>query len=431
MDIKWLMGLTIVLAPFAAGPEFPGFGNFGSNLALLPFLGCVLFLLLRLAQGRAAISAGVHRTILLSLLIFFGWAALLTLANGARWSLDSSLLAHDVVRAAFAKATAPIFIALLLWGGFEIGRRVSPDYLESAVRFSFAIFVAYTLLQVVSAAVPNPIYSLLSAVVEADTSTNSTEAYFAQFGRVNGPSIEPAEFSRTLIIFFAPWLLISLRPNAGTVALPLLLIGCCASLSFVGLYCALWLLVCTLIFARRPAMPLLIALTGMLVVLPFGYWILQDRLFGRLLEEDLSTIIRARYAAISLELLLQHPLIGIGWSMEPLFFPDRLRDLLRVPEVLNDIATVNGLSAKSLVLRLMLYSGLPAALLLMIIATRQVFKGFAGREPFPLHARVAMILLVVFVTGIVDGGILTVFYPWLAIGLALGNAAAAQRTIAP
>ncbi len=426
----WLLWLTVVITPFAAGPRFPGFGDFGTNLALLPFLVCLTFFALRLSQGHSAANAGRHRAMLLSLLIFFAWAALLTLANGVRWSFDSLLLPHDAVPAALAKAMAPIFIGALLWGGFEIGARVSPEYLESAVRFSFAVFVGYAVLQVVSAVVPNPVYSLLSAIVEADTSTNSGSSYFAQFHRVSGPAIEPAEFSRTLAIFFAPWLLISRRRNAGVVALPVVLIGCSASLSFVGLYCGAWVLLCALLFSRRPVLPLLAALGCALVLLPFGYWVLQDRLFSRLFEEDLSTIIRVRYAAISLQLLLEHPLIGIGWSMEPLFFPDRLQGLVWVPEVLNDITTVNGLAAKSMILRLALYTGLPAALATLVVLTRQSLRGFAAGNAFPLHSRVAMILLLVLMIGIVDGGIITTFYPWMAIGLALGNASAHQHSAA-
>src|SRR5690606_31136096 len=133
--------------------------------------------------------------------------------------------------------------------------------------------------------------------------------------------------------------------------------------------------------------------------------------------------------AISLELLLEHPLIGIGWSMESLFFPDRLQNLLWVPEVLNDIATVNGLAAKSLLLRVTLYAGLPATIVLLAVMARQVMRGFAAADAFPLHSRVAMILLLVLLIGVVDGGIITTFYPWIAIGLALGNASAQWHAV--
>jgi hypothetical protein len=427
VSIRWLMWLTIVLAPFAAGPRLPGFGNFGSNLALIPFLVCLAFFLPRVRQGRAALRESAYRSMLLSLLALFAWAALLTVANGVRWSLDSSLLGHGAVQASLAKATAPLFIATLIWGGFELGRRLSPAYLENAVRFSFAVFIAYTVLQVASAAIPNPVYSLLWPLFEADTSTNSGRAYFAQFHRVNGPAIEPAEFARVLAIFFAPWLIISERRGAGVLAFGVLIAGCFASLSFVGLYCAALLGLCVLLFSRRPLLPLLIALAGFLALLPFSFWILQERLIDRLFEVDLSTLIRTRYASISLELLLEHPLIGIGWSMEPLFFPDRLQGLLWIPEVLRDIETVNGLAAKSMLLRLTLYTGLPAMMVFLATVARQVYRQYASAQAFPLHSRVAMVLLLVLAVGIVDGGILTTFYPWLAIGLAIGNASAHRK----
>ena len=146
-----------------------------------------------------------------------------------------------------------------------------------------------------------------------------------------------------------------------------------------------------------------------------------SRPFSRLssLDDDPSAIIRATYNRAAIELILENPLSGLGWSNEIFYFPERVSSISHLWEVQQNLTEGDALTAKSLLLRLTMYLGLPLIVLLAgsIVACLVRPSSFASQRDIS-RTRVAFVL--VGLASVIDGGIITSFYIWVAPALCLG-----------
>lgn len=419
-------GLFILTVPFSGVVKVGIFGNFDTNLALIPFFLALAVLVvsgrlcLALASGNAAAQyarwvAG-----------FFVLCAMLTALNGMLLSAEGlSAYGLDPLSKSLVTMIAPLFIATLILVSFAIGATLPARGIQRLIECCFAVFIGYTILQLCSALVPNPAYDTLRGFFEGARGT-TTQAYSVQFQRLNGPTMEPAELAKTVLLFFVPWLVFPTNgpPRTGRLVLAILVV--IASASLIGIL-SLSVIFAHLLFANstalRTRMSIFLAVFVLIAALP----LYQDLIFGRMAERfgsgtiDESALIRYSYNTVALSLIVQNPFIGLGWSNEIFFFPDSIGHIAGLWEVQQDIANGNALTAKSLVLRLMMYSGLPGFLTL-VIATLAVL-----RTPAPEHLygirRLRLVFLTLAVSGTLDGGILTSFYLWAGPALCLGVAA--------
>lgn len=428
MRESWLRALAIlfiVTMPFSAVTRFGLLGNFDTNLALVPAALLGTGLLFRGWLLRALVWRNPYAGYLRWIVSFFVFCAVAAIANGIILSAQGvSIYGLDPLGKSLVTAIVPLFIATIIGICFVVAALLPPRTLQRAMKIGFWGFMGYTAIQVVSLLVPNALYDGLRHFFEGGLKIVGGASYIAQFGRINGPTLEPAEFAKTLLLFFLPWLLLPAEGPARMLAVAAAAVATLTSLSLVGVATlaavVLWMVLDPNVTRFR--MMLLLAGLALLLAFPLYGDLAVTRLFGRLGESgDESALIRFTYNKAALALILEHPIIGLGWSNEIFFFPERVKEIVGLWEVQQNIATGDALTAKSLMLRLAMYSGLPALLAVVAVTFSTLRKrhGVVSRD----LSRLRLAFLILLVAGTLDGGILTSLYLWAGPALCLGMAA--------
>lgn len=413
------LGRVMIMAlPFCAMAKPGVFGNFDANLALWPALCLIPMLMMGRPFWDTFLSSGSEGRALRILAICFGLTAVLTLLNGVRFSTQG-LEAYGTDPWAKSQRTAivPLLLAAIVGVGVTLGRCLPRATLDHALRVGFALTVGYVALQALSAIWPNAVYAHIWPLLEGARA--GSESYVSRFARLSGPTMEAAELAKLMLVMWLPWVIWPLQARARVWKVGLVLLIAGATLSLIGLALVLMVLGWMGVSGwagprlRRVAVGLLIGagLVALGVLWSDDPGPIWARLIQRLtaLGQDPSAQIRLSYNSAALRLITEHPWIGLGWSNEVFFFPQRISNVAHLWEVQTDLSTGNALTAKSLWLRLAMYMGLPVLMVFVL--------GVAGAARTP---RLRMALGLFAVAGAVDGGILTSLYLWVGPALCLG-----------
>lgn len=415
----------LVSLPFAAIPKVGLFGNFDTNLSLFPFLLLLPLVFLRGDVPRLFLRRGSDGSIMRAFMFVMIMTSFMTLWNGWRFSgMGYAIYGQDPLGKASATFIVPVFLLLVIATVASIGERLPTTALQRALRMGFGLTVAYVAVQFVSATLPNPLYDVLRRFFEVTSKETTSASYFQLFGRLNGPTLEPAELSKLMVVFFLPWIAFPVSERLSMVRLSLMAVVVLGSQSLMGIATLGLVVILLLISGQINANGKLgiIALLGVgtLSIVIFGGELitaLAERLSN--LEQDASGLIRATYGLAALSIISEHPLAGVGWSLEIFFFPEKIASVSYLWEVQENLRTGEALSPKSLALRLAMYMGLPLFCFMVIWIAIALMRPDTGTDKRNL-SRTRLAFALFAVSGSLDGGIITSFYMWAAIALPLG-----------
>ncbi|WIV50255.1 O-antigen ligase family protein [Marivivens sp. LCG002] len=415
--------LFILALPFCAWRK-PGFlGNFDTNLGLyaLPLL---VPMILWQGGARMFLLRGQGGDVLRVVAVFLLCCTGLTLWNGAQFSaLGLSAYGLEPLAKSLRTAVVPIVLLALVLIGMSLPFFIGRNAIQSAIIAAFLLTCLYSVIQFGGLVGRGGLHSLLWPIVEGARDNYGSPA-IARFGRLTGPTMEPAELAKLVMLLFVPWFI---YPAAGLPSLRLLSVGFGLVLATASLIGVLLTVVVGLYLWRggRPSNRwriMVIGLLGGAAMLALRD-IIAPVVFERIstLSQDPSALIRATYNKAALSIIIDHPFVGVGWSNEVFFFPQRVSNLAHLWEVSEDLRTGNALTAKSLILRLGMYGGVLGTGCMVTLIAWVLRKGGSADQR---RARLCFGLLLV--AGLVDGGILTSFYLWVGPSLTLGMLAYAR-----
>lgn len=431
-----------IFLPFCALSTNGVFGDFSANASLPLYLlffvsGVLLVVFGQLGWLIRAPSFKVN-------VIFFSICAILALYHGASGELrQRNFYSLDIEKKAIVSSIVPFFLLGLIYCGYYFNRSFGPRGVRRIVKIQVLLIVLYSLLQFSSGYFQNPVYESIFPFVEGFRYSDGGEGYFVQYGRLSGPFREPAELAAFCIVAFLPWVLFSGRMQIAGLCI-LLYIVVFSSQSLGGVVLLLVLTALGIVFRRRSILNFFAA--GYLVFSVMVFWAsgaqeaVIDALDGsylgvRLLGhgEDPSILVRSAYANTSIALILEHPFLGIGWSNEVFYFPGIVDSFGWIWEVKKNLETGDALAAKSITLRLALYSGLCAflvwAVVLLIIVFRPIHANDFDRNLAISRGRFGFFVIVVVST--ISGGILTSFFYWFWLGVYLCDVEQPVIVLAP
>jgi O-antigen ligase len=418
-------------------------GDLGMNLVLPFFLLLTPFVVLRMLPfPLKADVGGPYEFLARGLTWFFAWCAFTTVLTGVLFEANGvtasgvSPLAHSL-----ARFPVPLVLSLMVAVSYHAGLRLlSKSSLDLILCIGAGALGCYGLIQIYALHnSPSWYFSIVHWLEAARRHPGpwapDVLSYIHLTGRVNLTTFEAAEAARLLLIVYIPVLATPQngKPGLGRSLLILLLVSLIiAAQTVVGLAC-LCMLVIVGFAALKGRMRLLLGSAVVLLVviailtMPNQF---SERLQGiaqstNVAEIDQSVLTRASFAVASLRVALQQPILGIGWSKEMYFLKDAVPAWGYSWEVQHSLETGEALAAKSMAIRLLLYSGIPAFCLMTILFCRTALTALqdysATRRPMAL--RVFLVLIMFAVGGTLDGGILVGAYSWIALGVALGVAA--------
>lgn len=321
----------------------------------------------------------------------------------------------------FAKSARTAVVPFVLLSVLTIGAGIpfilAPSTLQATLYAAFVLTIAYCGLQLLSLRFPNPLFDALWPIVEG-ARDNGGQPAMLRFGRLSGPTMEPAELAKLAVLIFVPWFL---YPCSGAVSIWRLALALGLALTTASLTGAVLVALVILVLPiamtsshRRSAFAVvLVSALGLLAIGTDLFAPIAHRLAD--LANDPSVLIRRTYNGAALSLIFEHPFTGVGWSNEVFYFPQRVASIAYLWEVSADLASGNALTAKSLLLRLAMYGG--AVSLLLAIGTVAILLWSGDTIA---HRRARLTLVLFLVAGLVDGGILTSFYLWVRPALVLG-----------
>ncbi|MXN67218.1 hypothetical protein GR183_20110 [Stappia sp. GBMRC 2046] len=439
--IEALAVLFILTLPFSSVSLQIPLGNFAHNAALPFFLMLVLACLPVMRQVRLpAIGArDPAAQFLLVIILFFGWCAFTTLITGVIFEYRAvDAFGHSPFAHSVARFPIPVFLGFVVFASFFIARFILPPRrLDGTLLLASTVVTMYGLVQFYSLQFQPEWYTRIALLMEG--ARTARDHIFLDYvtlkGRLNLTTYEAAEGARLVLILLLPALLTMPLVNGFARALRVLsvlslIVFIFAAETLVGL-AGLAILTVVIIFLepsrQRSRIVFVIAGFGMVAfaLLP-GEFLDRIRVIltnPGLAQTDPSTLTRAAFVYASLDIALDHPLLGIGWSKDIFFMHEAIPDWGLSWEVVNSITSGEAVAAKSLAIRLLLYGGLPAFGILTWYYVKMfltaVSKARQSRDP--CWRRLAFVLATFGICGIVDGGILSTLYPWAAIGLALGS----------
>lgn len=441
--------LFLVLLPFSSISFGLPIGEFDHN-ASLPVLVLLLMAIL-LSFGRRAFASLSTRDVcysfLLAILVYMAWCATITLITGVVFeyqALDAfgfSPFTHSIGR-----FPIPLFLGMVIFASFIVARFILPPRnLERGYFIAAIIVTVYGWIQLYALEFHPDWYRRLAVFFEAGriSDDHRNVDYVALRGRLNLMTYEAAEGARLLLILFLPTLWTMKAPDRFTrylqgAMIASMIVFILAAETIVGLVgLAVFLgLVLFLAPARSRALLAIATVAAAIVAFVLIPEDFVDRLRTvltnpGLAQADQSALTRAAFAYASMNILLEHPIFGIGWSKDIFFMANAMPEWGNTWEATRSLSRGESVSAKSLAIRLLLYGGIPAFLAFSYYYLRLFFKALRNfRESGnPVWKRLILILATFGVCSTIDGGILASFYPWAALGFVLGSGslAAAQE----
>ncbi len=422
--MNFVATLFIIAIPFSAISKVGLLGNFDANLALFP----LLLLLPLLAFSKTTYSTvlskngsetefirGFMYVMIYCCFTTFGNAIIFESAGLGDYGIQPLEKASQAV-------FVPVFLIFLVVAAFMIGAQVPRATLNKAMHIAFYCTCAYAVLQVASVLVNIPIYEQIWPFLEgarpADTS------YISRGGRVSGPTQEPSDLARLIVLLFLPWIIFPLVGKRNNYLILLAIVLLVSSLSLTGVLIGAIALLYVAIVLRLLSLTQLIAcLTVVIAVVLFAHFSglfaeVTDRLAN--LDEDQSTAVRTQYNLVALQIILDYPLFGIGWSNEIFIFPERLVNSTDVWEINQNLAEGSSLTSRNLAFRLGMYVGIPSLIVLLVIGYRATNSRSVRRGNSPDNGRARFTFFMFVVCAILGGGDLTSFYLWVAPTMYLG-----------
>jgi hypothetical protein len=151
----FLCGLFILTVPFSGIVKAGFFGNFDTNLALIPLFLALPALGISGRLSHALTCGSTPAQYLRWVLGFFVLCALLTALNGVRLSAQGlSAYGLDPLSKSLVTMIAPLFIATLVLVSFTIGTALPTRVFQRLIEACFALFIGYTILQLCPCAQP-------------------------------------------------------------------------------------------------------------------------------------------------------------------------------------------------------------------------------------------------------------------------------------
>ncbi len=398
-------------------------GNFDANLALY-IVPLLVLLIIWQGGARMFLLRGQGADVLRITALFLFACVIFTLWNGANFSsIGVSSYGLDPLGKSVRTAMVPFVLILLLLAGMSLPFFLGRELLQKAIVAAFLVTCLYSLIQFAALFGRGGLHNLLWPFFEGARDHQGLAA-IARFGRLSGPTMEPAELAKLVMLLFIPWII---YPTAGafsarllTGALGLVL----ATSSLTGVLLSL-IVVLYLWLNEHPSRRwrlIVLAVFALIVFLLFRED-LAPSLFERMtrLSDDPSALIRKTYNKAALSIIFEHPWIGVGWSNEVFFFPQRVVSLAYLWEVSQDLNTGNALTAKSLILRLAMYGGAFLTILTLASIAWVLSRGHSLDQK-----RARLCFGILLVAGSIDGGMLTSFYLWVGPALTLGMLAFAR-----
>ena len=423
--------LFLITLPFSAFHQVGLLGNFDANLALAPFLLLLPIILAKTAFVPVLASRRIEAKVMRGFILVMIFASFGTILNSLILNY-TGVSAYGVgpLEKASKAIVVPIFLMLLVVSTFIVGSRLSSIQVDRALRTGFYLTCAYTAMQVISAVFTFPPYDYFWPIVEGARPNDTS--YIERSNRVAGTTQEPADFARLVILFFLPWII---YPAAGQrkkylVFLAMLLV--LASLSLTGILLGAIAIVYFVLVPRLVSVKqLLIILTTLAVIM------LALHVSGAFTEitsrvassgDDQSVAVRYEYNFAALKIIFDHPILGIGWSNEIFVFPEKISHLGHLWEVRENLEEGSSLTARSLALRVGMYIGLPAILVLVYLGHKATNTKYTFRSNPTDNARTRYTFFIFCVGSVIGGGNVTSFYLWAAPALYLGMQFRSKKT---
>ena len=415
--------LFLITIPFCAFHQVGLLGNFDANLALAPFLLLLPIILVKTAFVPVLASPRIEAKLIRGFILVMIFASFGTLVN-------SLILNHTGVSAygisplekASKAFVVPLFLMLLVVSTFIVGSRLSSFQVDRALRIGFYLTCAYTAMQVISAVFTFPPYDYFWPIVEGARPRDTS--YIEQSNRVAGTTQEPADFARLVILFFLPWIIFPATGERKKYLVFLAMLLVLASLSLTGILLGAAAIVYFAMVLRLVSVKhLLIILTTVAVImLALHLSGVFTKITNRVANsgDDQSVAVRYEYNKASLKIILDHPIFGIGWSNEIFVFPEKISHLGHLWEAKEDLEQGSSLTARSLALRVGMYIGIPAILVLVYLGQKATNSKYTFRSNPRDNARTRYTFFIFCVGSVIGGGNITSFYLWAAPALYLG-----------
>ena len=423
--------LFLITIPFCAFYKVGLFGNFDANLALAPFLLLLPIILVKTAFVPVLASPRIEAKVMRGFILVMIFASFGTLVN-------SLILNHTGVSAygisplekASKAFVAPLFLMLLVVSTFIVGSRLSSFQVDKALRIGFYLTCAYTAMQVISVVFTFPPYDYFWPIFEGARPNDTS--YIEQSNRVAGTTQEPAEFARLVIIFFLPWIIFPATGERKKHLVFLAMLLVLASLSLTGILLGATAIVYFAMVLRLVSVKqiLIILTTVAIIVLALHVSRVFTKITDRVANsgDDQSIAVRYEYNKAALKVIFDHPIFGIGWSNEIFVFPEKITHLGHLWETKRNLEEGSALTARSLALRIGMYVGIPAILVLLYLGHKATNTKYTSRSNPTDNARTRYTFFIFCVSSFIGSGIVTSFYVWAAPALYLGMQFRSQKT---
>lgn len=417
----------LVFLPFSAFPRLGLFGNFDANLALYPFLLLVPVLFVNGTIPRLTLRRGPEGLILRVILLVMLGGVIISIFSGIALDMSNrndygiAPIPHSLT-----SAIAPVFLWALFATMTAIGSSLSGKRLQHALMAGFWLSAGYAVLQLSSAFLHNPLYEALWPLVEGMRDFGG-QASFQITHRLNGTTAEPAELGKLMFLLFLPWVLYPAWGKRSGLKLILVFLLGLATLSIVSLLLVFMSMLLILVMrrtgGRNKGMIIILFVVVLLVMMAAAPVadIFMSSMFDRIsnIGFDPSAIIRAKYNLTALQIVLDHPFFGIGWSNENFYFPERIADISYLWEVKQNLATGGAMTAKGLFLRLGMYLGIPLILVFYLVPLVAIARKQVNRVAYDVE-RTRFVFMLFGVTTLYEG-LVTSFFLWAGPALCLGR----------
>ena len=422
--------LFLITIPFCAFHQVGLLGNFDANLALAPFLLLLPIILVKTAFVPVLASHRIEASVMRGFILVMIFASFGTLFNSLIMT-HAGVMAYGIspLEKASQAFVVPLFLMLLVVSTFIVGFRLSSFQVDRALRIGFYLTCAYTAMQITAKVFTFPPYDYFWPIVEGARPRDI--AYIEKSNRVAGTTQEPADFARLIILFFVPWIIFPVtgKRKKHLVFLAMLLV--LASLSLTGILLGAaaiaYFVSLKLVSVKQLLAVLTIVAAIMLTLHVSGAFVkVTDRVENS--RDDQSIGIRYAYNEASMKIIFDHPVFGIGWSNEIFVFPAKITHLDHLWEVGDDLENGSSLTARSLVLRVGMYVGIPAILVLIYLGHKATSRKYTFLSNPVDNARTRYTLYIFCVGSVIGGGNITSFYLWTAPALYLGMQFKSEKT---
>ena len=423
--------LFLITMPFSAFHQVGLLGNFDANLALAPFLLLLPIILVKTAFVPVLASRRIEAKVMRGFILVMIFASFGTLVNSLILN-HTGVIAYGIspLEKASKAIVVPLFLMLLVVSTFIVGSRLSSFQVDRALRIGFYLTCAYTAMQVISAVFTFPPYDYFWPIVEGARPHDTS--YIERSNRVAGTTQEPADFAILVIFFFLPWIIFPATGERKKHLVFLAMLLVLASLSLTGILLgAIAIIYFVMVLRLASVKQLLFILTTVAVImLALQVSGVFTKITSRVANsgDDQSVAVRSEYNLAALKIIFEHPIFGIGWSNEIFVFPEKISHLGHLWEVGENLQEGSSLTARSLALRVGMYIGIPAILVLVYLGHKVTSTKYTFRSNPTDNARTRYAFFIFCVGSVIGGGNITSFYLWAAPALYLGMQFKSKKT---